>query len=53
VVVALMTWAYFSSAVMLFGAEVSRSLYRTLKVNGPVTDAGPVRPAVQSAANVR
>lgn len=34
VVVALMTWAYFSSAVMLFGAQVSRTLYRTLKVNG-------------------
>lgn len=34
VVVALMTWAYFSSAVMLFGAQVSRALYRTLKVNG-------------------
>ncbi len=33
-VVALMTWAYFSSAVMLFGAQVSRALYRTLKVNG-------------------
>ena len=34
VVVALMSWAYFSSAVMLFGAQVSRALYRTLKVNG-------------------
>ena len=37
VVVALMTWAYFSSAVMLFGAQVSRALYRTLKVNGMVS----------------
>ncbi len=36
VVVALMTWAYISSAVMLFGAEVSRVLYGTLKVAGPV-----------------
>ena len=53
VAVALMTWAYFSSAVMLFGAQVSRSLYRTLKVNGPVSDAGPVGPAVQSAGTVR
>jgi membrane protein len=31
VVVALMTWAYASSAVMLFGAQVSRALYRTLR----------------------
>jgi len=29
VVVALMTWVYISSAVMLFGAQMSRSLYRT------------------------
>lgn len=29
VVVALMTWVYISSAIMLFGAQVSRSLYRT------------------------
>ncbi len=32
-VVALMTWAYISSAVMLFGARVSGTLYRMLKVN--------------------
>ncbi len=31
VVVALMTWAYASSAVTLFGAQVSRALYRTLE----------------------
>ncbi|PYV24462.1 MAG: hypothetical protein DMG24_11430 [Acidobacteria bacterium] len=30
--VALMTWAYISSAVMLFGARVSGLLYRTLEV---------------------
>jgi YihY family inner membrane protein len=30
-VVALMTWAYISSAVVLFGAQVSRALYRTLE----------------------
>jgi YihY family inner membrane protein len=30
--VALMTWAYIASALMLFGAQVSRSLYRTLNV---------------------
>jgi membrane protein/epoxyqueuosine reductase len=32
VVVSLMTWAYISSAVMLFGAQVSRALYGSLKV---------------------
>src|SRR5207247_2753836 len=31
VVVALMTWAYASSAVTLFGAQVSRALYGTLE----------------------
>jgi YihY family inner membrane protein len=31
--VALMTWAYIASALMLFGAQVSRSLYRTLNVS--------------------
>ncbi len=31
VVVALMTWAYFSSAVILFGAQVSSVLYSTLE----------------------
>jgi len=31
VVIGLMTWAYVSSAVMLYGAQVSRALYRTLK----------------------
>ncbi len=30
-VVTLMTWAYISSAVMLFGARASAVLYRTLK----------------------
>jgi YihY family inner membrane protein len=32
VVVALMTWVYISSAVMLFGAQVSRALYRTWRL---------------------
>ncbi len=31
--VSLMTWAYISSAIMLFGAQVSRTLYGTLEVN--------------------
>ena len=33
VMVTLMTWAYISSAVMLFGAQVSRTLYGSLKVS--------------------
>jgi YihY family inner membrane protein len=39
VVVALMTWVYISSAVMLFGAQVSRGLYRTWRVKPPATQA--------------
>ena len=35
VVVALMTWVYISSAIMLFGAQVSRSLYRTWRALDP------------------
>ena len=34
VVVALMTWAYASSAVTLFGAQISQALYRTLRPEG-------------------
>jgi membrane protein/epoxyqueuosine reductase len=33
VMVSLMTWAYISSAVILFGAQVSRTLYGSLKVS--------------------
>ena len=36
VVVALMTWAYIASAVILFGAQVSNALYRTLNPSAPV-----------------
>jgi YihY family inner membrane protein len=39
VVVALMTWVYISSVIMLFGAQVSRSLYRTWKVKAPAVEA--------------
>ncbi len=46
--VALMTWAYISSAVMLFGAQVSRALYRTLKVPAPGSAASP-SPVIESA----
>ena len=48
VVVALMTWVYISSAVMLFGAQVSRSLYRTWRVEEPGADA-PTSPAARPA----
>ncbi len=33
VMVSLMTWAYISSAVILFGAQVSHTLYGSLKVS--------------------
>ena len=36
VMVALMTWAYISSAVILFGAQISRGLYGSLKISEPV-----------------
>jgi membrane protein/epoxyqueuosine reductase len=49
VVVALMTWAYISSAVTLFGAQVSRALYGTLKVSLPAEAA---MAAVPSPADV-
>jgi YihY family inner membrane protein len=48
VVVALMTWVYISSAVMLFGAQVSRSLYRTWRVTPPAAEA-PAPGAVELA----
>lgn len=38
-VVALMTWSYISSAVILFGAQVSRTVYGTLQAAPPVTAA--------------
>jgi membrane protein len=44
-VVALMTWAYISSAVTLFGAQVSRALYGTLKVSLPAEAAAVPAPA--------
>jgi YihY family inner membrane protein len=50
VVVALMTWVYISSAVMLFGAQVSRSLYRTWKLKPPAVET-PAAGAVKSASD--
>jgi membrane protein/epoxyqueuosine reductase len=35
VMVSLMTWAYISSALILFGAQVSRTLYGSLKTKEP------------------
>ncbi len=37
VMVSLMTWNYIASAVMLFGAQVSRTLYGSLKINSEST----------------
>jgi YihY family inner membrane protein len=48
VVVALMTWVYISSAVMLFGAQVSRSLYRTWRVRPPAVET-PAAGVVEGA----
>jgi membrane protein len=44
-VVALMTWAYISSAVVLFGAQVSQLLYGTLETDEPEATLGEA-PAV-------
>jgi YihY family inner membrane protein len=52
VVVALMTWAYISSTVMLFGAQVSRALYRTLEV-APPAEPAPATLAAPSVGDVR
>jgi len=40
VMVSLMTWAYISSAVMLFGAQVSRGLYGSLEVGETTISKG-------------
>jgi len=45
VMVSLMTWAYISSAVILFGAQVSRTLYGSLKMSEPsASKAIPISP---------
>jgi membrane protein len=49
--VALMTWAYISSAVLLFGAQVSSALYRTLREE-EVQEALEARPSVPSPAGI-
>ncbi len=52
VVVALMTWAYISSAVLLFGAQVSNALYRTLEEEGSPSPVVVVS-NVPSSASIR
>jgi YihY family inner membrane protein len=42
VVVALLTWIYISSVVMLFGAQVSRALYRTWGAKPPAIEPAPI-----------
>jgi YihY family inner membrane protein len=49
--VALMTWAYISSAVLLFGAQVSNSLYQTL-LEEEVNEALEAKPSVPSPAGI-
>lgn len=51
VLVALMTWVYISASVTLFGAHVSRVLYRTLRQPG-AAEVVPTPPALQSAPDV-
>jgi YihY family inner membrane protein len=50
VAVALMTWVYISSAVMLFGAQVSRSLYRTWGAIPPPVEA-PAEAVIEPAGD--
>ena len=52
IVVALMTWAYVSSAVTLFGAQVSYALYGTLESPRPIP-ASLSGPAPKPAGDVR
>jgi YihY family inner membrane protein len=42
-VISFMTWAYISSAVILFGAQVSHTLYGTLKVEPTNSTASPLQ----------
>lgn len=51
-VVALMTWAYVSSAVTLFGAQMSSALYRTLNPPAAI-DVAPTVAPVHSAGEFR
>jgi YihY family inner membrane protein len=48
VVVSLMTWAYISSAIMLFGAQVSRTLYGSLAVSEAAVSKAISLPPLES-----
>jgi len=48
VMVSLMTWAYISSAVMLFGAQISHTLYGSLKVREATPSKAIPASALQS-----
>ena len=50
VMVSLMTWAYISSAVMLFGAQVSRTLYGSLRSSDTAASKAAPSPTVNSPA---
>ena len=51
-VVALLFWVYISSAVMLFGAQVSRALYRTWRVKPfPAEPASSLAETIQQTGN--
>lgn len=49
-VVALMTWAYISSVVILFGAQVSSALYRSLYGNLKENSAESARESAEARA---
>ena len=48
VVVSLMTWVYISSAIMLFGAQVSRGLYGSLRLSETGTHQAIPLPPLES-----
>jgi YihY family inner membrane protein len=50
--IALMSWTYLSSAVMLFGAQMSQALYRTLEATAPMETA-PATSPVHSVGEAR
>ena len=52
VVVALMTWVYISSAVSLFGAQISNAFYRTLREDDP-SAAVSIETNLPSPADIR
>jgi len=49
VMVSLMTWNYIASAVMLFGAQVSRTLYGSLKITADASAAKGIPVSTRNA----